>query len=416
MVKSGDTIVFKGYSDEVDEAEQYLTEGEEYVIKEVKEVNDDDKSVSVLMANPRFDDSKKPSAKNPSDVELVLFDEEFEVKKSKKAAAKPAAKAETKPAAKGKAKAAPVEDDAEDEGEEADDADDAEEVEEAPAPKAKGKPAKTEAKPAAKGKAAAKTKGKAPAKAKAKPAKEEVEEDADPYADLDEDSEDGNILGMVNDAEDILELAKEIVEEESAVAFKLGGVLFHVRKSGAYKELDDRYSEKGGFNLYVMEQLNVEYRKAMYLIDIYYKTCKYGLDAERISAIGWAKAAKIAAVMTEDTAEELLELAEGNTVTDLVENIKANYKEVGGEKGEKKKKLVTFKFRLFEDQGTAVTEVIEATAAALGYKKLDDAFEHIVMEWAAEHPVSKPKAKTTAPAKAKADAPAKGKATAKAGK
>lgn len=409
MLKKGDTIVFKGYSDEVGEDEQYMTEGEEYQILDVVETNDDDQSVTVLVKNPKFNPKKKESEANPSDVQIVLFEEEFEVKKASKAAAKPAAKAATKPAAKGK-KAAEVE--AEDADDAEEDADAEEEAEEAPAPKAKakGKPAKAEAKPAAKGKADTKAKGKTPAKSKAKPVKEAPAEDVDPYADLEEDQESESIVEMVNEAEDLLELAKEVVEEESAVAFKLGGILFHVRKSGAYKELDARYAEKGGFNLYVMEQLNVEYRKAMYLIKIYYTTCKYGLDADRISAIGWAKAAKIAEVMNEETAEELLELAESSTVADLTDNIKVNYKEVGGVKGEKKK-LRIFKFRLFEENGEAVATTLEAAAAALGFKKLDDAFEHIVMEWAAEHPVSKPKASTTKTTKA---APAK--ATAKAGK
>ncbi len=223
-----------------------------------------------------------------------------------------------------------------------------------------------------------------------------------------EENEDAEILGMVNDAEDILDLAKEVSEEASAIEYRLGGVLFHVRKSGAFTAIDERYAEKGGFSLYVLEQLNVEYRKAMYLIDIYYKWNKFGLDSTKVAAIGWAKAAKIAAVMTEDTAAELLELAETNTVSDLIENIKTSYKEVGGEKGDKKT-LKVFKFRLFEDQAAGVEEVLNAVASAMEFKNLDLAFEHIVMEWATEHPIS------TAPAKAKGrSAPVKAAAKAKA--
>ena len=124
----------------------------------------------------------------------------------------------------------------------------------------------------------------------------------------------------------------------------------------------------------------------MYLIDIYYKWNKFGLEPEKVAQIGWAKAAKIAAVMTEETAEELVKLAEENTVADLVENIKTSYKEVGGVKGDKKK-LKLFKFKLFESQADAVEEVLASVMGAMNFKNLDEAFEHIVMEWATEHPV-----------------------------
>lgn len=376
-VKKGDKITFTGYSETPEEGMDLLTEGEQY---EVVEVNAKEKAVVVRVDNPDFNPKKKESEANAKTMLLDVFEEEFEAVEDKPA-----------PKAKGKAKAAPVEE-----------ADDDEEAEEAEEPKAKTKPAKAAAKPA---KAETKpAKGKTPVKGKVKtPVKAEKVEDADPYADLAEDDEDEEIIGLINEAEDILELAKETSEEASAIEYKLGGILFHVRKGGAYKAIDKRYAEKGGFGLYVLEQLNVEYRKAMYLVDIYYKWNKFGLDAEKVAAIGWAKAAKIAAVMTEDTAEELLELAENNTVADLVENIKTSYKEVGGVKGEKKT-LKVFKFKLFEDQAAAVEEVLEAVAAAMGFKNLDMAFEHIMMEWATEHPVKAPApAKTVAPkAKTKA--------------
>ena len=122
-----------------------------------------------------------------------------------------------------------------------------------------------------------------------------------------------------------------------------------------------------------------------------------------ISAIGWAKAAKIAAVMTEDTAEELLELAETNTVVDLVENIKTSYKEEGGTKGTKQLVKI-FKFKLLQDSANAIEEILTAVAAAMSFQSVDQAFEHIVSEWALEHPVGGQSGKTVARAAAKATA------------
>jgi hypothetical protein len=376
----GNTIRFVGYGKDVPDEERLLEDGSEF---EVVEVNKKDKSVSVRIDNPDFNKKKKASDDNPETVLIDIFEEEFELVDDEAEAPAPVAKgrAAAKPAAKGKAKAAP-EPEPEDEPEEV--------VEEAP--KAKGKaPAKAAAKPATKPAA----KGKLKPKAKPEP------ESDDPYADLAEADEDEEILGLVNEAGDgLLDLALEVVEEAAATEYKLGGILFHVRKSEAFKTLDKRYADKGGFGLYVSEQLNIEYRKAMYLVDIYYKTNKFGIDPAEMTAIGWSKAAKIAAVMTEENADELLELAKTTSVAELSENIKTNYKEVGGTKGEKKK-LKLFKFKLFEDQGVAVEGVLAAVAAAMGLKHLDDAFEHIVMEWATEHPLKKPVAtKAVAPTKA----------------
>lgn len=390
----GQMATFKGYSETPEDGQDFLVEGQEY---EIAEVNEDESSVAVVADNPDFNPKKKANDEtNPKTILVDVFFEELEEPEGEdEPAAKTKGKAAAKAApAKGTGKVVPLKGKAA--AEEVEEVEEVEEAEEAEAAPAKGK-ASAKAAPA-KGKAAAKSapaKGKAaPAKGKGKAAaKTEDSETADPYGDLDEESEDQEILGLVNESEDILELAKEVVEESAALEYRLGGVLFHVRKSKAYEELDNRYKEKGGFSVYLLEHLNIEYRKAMYLIDIYYKWNKFGLEPEKVAQIGWAKAAKIAAVMTEETAEELVKLAEENTVADLVENIKTSYKEVGGVKGDKKK-LKLFKFKLFESQADAVEEVLASVMSAMNFKNLDEAFEHIVMEWATEHPVEAKEEKT----------------------
>ena len=380
----GSEIEFTGYTNPEDD-NGLLEVGAKYT---VIAVDDTERSVDIKIPNPDFNPKRAASEKNPEFVEVNIFEEEFAVVPSKPArAARAAAKQ-------------PVQEEA---GED-EDYDAPAQEEHTPAKTASKAPARTASKAPAKataGKSAAKVaaKGKTPAKGKA----QAKAEDEDVYGDLTEEQEDPEIVALVDSAEDILELAVEVCEESAATDYKLGGVLFHVRKSGAYKEIDKRYAEKGGFGLYVLEQLNTEYRKAMYLIDIYYKTSKYGLDASRISAIGWAKAAKIAAVMTEDTAEELLELAETNTVVDLVENIKTSYKEEGGTKGTKQLVKI-FKFKLLQDSANAIEEILTAVAAAMSFKSVDQAFEHIVSEWALEHPVGGQSGKTVARAAAKATA------------
>lgn len=362
----GQNVVFNGYGDDVPEDERLLVEGETY---EVVEVNAKEETVSMQIENPDFNAKKKESEANAKMILVDVFfdevsepseeageDEAGEEEAAEEEAPAPT-RSRTKPAApvKAAAKAAPA---------------------------AKGKVA-AEAAPTAKGKAAAPAaKGKAVAKPKVK---EEPAEEEDTMPAL--ENEDADILALIDGA-DILELASELVEEGAALDYKLGGVLYHVRQSKAYQELDEAYKENGGFGLYVKDKLNIEYRKAMYLIDIYYKFNLFGIDAAKVQELGWTKCSKIAAVMTEENSGELVELAEGSSVSELNDAIKESYKEVGGTKGEKRKKIM-FKFRLWEDQASAVEEVINATAAAMGHKDISDTFEHIVMEWAAEHPLTK---------------------------
>lgn len=399
----GSKVMFKGYADDVPEDQRLMVEDEIYI---VAEVNPEEESFAVQIDNPDFNSKKKESEDNSKTILVDVFydeveaapDEDEEEAPAPKAKAKPAAKTAAKPAAKGKAKAAEVDEDEDEDGDEDGEADEAPAK---PAAKAKGK-VKEDAKPAAKGKAATKP----AAKGKAKPAAKAAPVEEDKYPEL--ENEDEEITSLIEDA-DLIELATELVEDSAALDYKLGGVLYHVRLSKAYQEVDAKYKENGGFGLFLKEQLNVEYRKAMYLIDIYYKFNQFGIDAAKVQELGWTKCAKIAAVMTEDNAEELVELAEGSSASDLSDTIKETYSEVGGKKeaGEKRKK-VALKFRLWDDQATAVQEVLKEVQSQMGFKDPADAFEHILMEWAAEHDiaVSKPKAdkkaKTAAAPKAKA--------------
>ena len=368
----GGFATFVEYSEDTPEDQQFMQPGESY---KIVEVNDKEESLALEVPNPDFNAKKPVSEKNAKTITVDAFfdevtpgeapeDEPEEVE---------APKAKGKTAAKGKAAKAEVEED---------------EAEEVEAPKAKGKAAAKAApakKVAAKAAPVKTTKVVAGKKVKDK-AEAAAAEEEDKYGDLTEDRENEEVLALIDGA-DLDEVARELVEETSALDYKLGGVLFHIRKSKSYRDVDARYNENKGFELYVQEQLGLEYRKAMYLIDIYYKFSMHGIDATKVSELGWTKCAKIAAVLTEDNADDLLELAATSTVEELKDAIKEGYTTEGGSVGDRKKK-VTFKFKLFEDAATGVQETIEGVCKQMGFKDPSQAFEHIIMEWAAEHPLS----------------------------
>jgi hypothetical protein len=376
-VEKGGSLKFLGYAADVPEAEQVLVAEQEYEIVDVTETG----NPVVRFENPDFDAKKKETPdKNPKFLEVDCFEGEFEV-----TAAAPEAAPEVA----------------------------------APAVAAAGK------------KAPAKAAAKAPAAAA--PAAEEEVVDPDDMPDL--DNEDANVLELVSGSNDLIATAQELESQVSSTEYQLGGVLFHIRKDKLHRNLADEngkvievYSEKGGFEKFLDDYFQLGYRKAMNLIEIYVNFTLAGIEdpASKVASIGWTKASKIAKHLVQEGAnpEELVQLAEENTVTDLVTTLKEQVT-VGGTAGEggQKVKRITFRFRYVEEEGNAIVTTLEKAKEQLGLKSTEEALAHIVTEWATANggeqatgkaaprqtaaAGAKPAAKTAAAAPAAAPAAAK---------
>lgn len=257
----GSQVRFLGYDDNVAEKDRILEADGVYEVVEIDETGEEPILV-VSAPNPSFDSSKRASSKNLETLKIDVYLDEVEPAEEEEAPEeKPAAKATRR--ATGKAA----------------------KEEEAPAeskPAAKGKAAakaaeKTESKPAAKGKAVAKGKAEVAGKAASKPAKaakgaKEEKEPEHKFSVLDAvlENEDEEIKELCEEAEDILALATETVEDASAIEYKLGGILYHVHGTKAYQDLDERYKQVAkpaegqlsGFQLYCQEQLGFEIGRA----------------------------------------------------------------------------------------------------------------------------------------------------------
>lgn len=375
----GQRAKFLGYSPDTPEDEQVLTEGEEYEIVGLTEPEGDDYAGGdpiLSFPNPDFDAKKKDSKTNPRMLEVQVFADEIEVL--------------------------------------ADEAEEAAEEAPAPAPAKKTAPAKAAAKKAepVKGKGKATPAKAAPAKKAAAKKEEEKEPEVDPL-DVPLESEDPEVAEMINGADDLIALAQSLEEEANTKVWQMGGVLFHIRQSKAYLEVEggDEYKETGGFQKFIEEHFGLEYRVAMYWIKIYHAFNVAGIEdaASKVAKLGWTKAKTIAPLMLEEGSkpDELVELAENNTVAELSEAIK-DTTTVGGTPGERVKRL-TLKFRFLEEQAATVNGILTASMEQFGVKKLEEALFQIVTEWASEHggktptrasaPTQKAAAKTAAPAK-----------------
>lgn len=395
----GTSISFLGYDESVPAEEQYLTQGETYVIAgftdpsgtEGEEDYDAGGDPYVMIANPSYNAKARESDANPKQIAIPVYEGEYEVL-AEEAAAEEAAPAPA-PAAKTAKKAAPAA---------------------APA-------AKTAAKAPA---PAAKTAGKKAAPAPAAPAEpEEPAEDPDAMPDL--EGEDEEVLALVSGDRDLIEVAQELEATAATSEYRLGGVLFHIKKDKTYLNVEggEQYAEKGGFGTFLRDYFNVEYRKAMYLIDIYIAFTQAAIEnpAEAVARMGWAKASKIARPMQLEGANptDLVSLAENNTLADLSTAIKEQV-EVGGTRTPGTKVTrTTLKFRLLDQEGATVTQVLEAVQSAQSLKDIGEALVYVINDWAANNAgtsaasaaprqaaVGKPAAKKAAPAAKKAVAKA----------
>lgn len=352
----GQKVRFLGYAEDTPEDEQVLTAGEEYEIVGIMEPDENGEGGGdpiVAFPNPDFDAKKKDSKTNPRMLEVQSFAEELEL----------------------------VEDEPETEVEE----------EAAPAkkPAAKTAPAKTAAKKAEPVKAKGKTPAKAaPAKKAAAKKEEEKEPEVDPL-DVPLESEDPEVAEMVSGSENLIELAQSLEEEANTKVWQMGGVLFHIRQTKAYLEVEggDEYKETAGFQKFIEEHFGLEYRVAMYWIKIYHAFNVAGIEdaAAKVAKLGWTKAKTIAPYLLEEGSkpDELVELAENNTVQELSEAIK-DTTTVGGTKGERVKRL-TLKYRFLEEAAATVEGILNAAQEQFGLKSKDEALLQILTEWAAEN-------------------------------
>jgi len=384
----GQTVAFLGYAPDTPDDEQVLTAGESYEIVGFTEAEGDSAGGDPILSypNPEFNAKKKENPEtNPKTLEVQVFDTEIEA----------------------------VEEG--DEDQDAEDADAEEEEEAAPEPvKAKGKaaPAKAKAAPAkaapakaapAKAKAAAKTPKVKPPKA-VKPPKDVA---PDPL-DMELENEDEEVLALIKDTDDLISVAQQLEAQSVTTDWQLGGILYHVRKEKPYLDLDDgaKYKEPTkvdgrmvpGFEAFLNDYFQIEYRKAMYLIKIYVSFTKAGITnaAEAVAKMGWTKAKTIAPLMLEDDSkpDELIELANNNTVSDLSETIK-EMSYVGGTKGTPVVKR-TIKLRFLEEEGNSINAILETAREQLGLKTIDQAAAQIINEWASAN-AGKPATKASAP-------------------
>lgn len=134
------------------------------------------------------------------------------------------------------------------------------------------------------------------------------------------------------------------------------------------------------FREYADAELGMNYRKAMYLSDIWDKVKSLGLSPAKVEKLGWTKMKDLAAVITAENAKEWMAKAEKMTSRELGEAVKTSRTPDKTAVGAVPH-ITTMKFVMGEAEANIITEALEEGKKLTSSENAVVALEMICQEW-----------------------------------
>lgn len=137
------------------------------------------------------------------------------------------------------------------------------------------------------------------------------------------------------------------------------------------------------FESYVDTELQFNYRKAMYLIEIYNKALMLNMDMERLERIGWTKAKELIRIVDQNNTDEWLEVAENSTTKELNFKIKTEKESKVDTASviDDAPSITTITFKLGMAEKSLISEALEESARLINSDDYALAFANIAAEW-----------------------------------
>jgi hypothetical protein len=155
------------------------------------------------------------------------------------------------------------------------------------------------------------------------------------------------------------ELVGELVDSGGVNEFRLGGVLARILSQSEGEGGEEWLDGSASFKELVDEKFGFQYRKAMYLIDIYTNLVEKQIPWDSVSEVGWTKLKDLAKVLTVKNVDAWVTRANKMTVMQLQEAIKKSQNK-GGDASEKETSAVTtLTFKLHQDQKDGIREALD---------------------------------------------------------
>lgn len=180
------------------------------------------------------------------------------------------------------------------------------------------------------------------------------------------------------------DLRREVMEaknQSEAAYWRLAMGLFTVWNESAYAEWG-----YANFNEYVDNELDMQRRKAQYLVAIAGWFGEQSSEVQEwVKALGWTKARELVGVVDESNADEWRELAEESSLRDLSAAVKEHKAGAEAESPEDSDKPKAKRFMLFEPQMNNVEAALTQAKINAGTEKDGHALDLICTEYLAQN-------------------------------
>jgi hypothetical protein len=192
------------------------------------------------------------------------------------------------------------------------------------------------------------------------------------------------IVNIVSEIENMAEdaaisSAKDLLESVDETYFKLGGVLALIQTK-SYWEGHGHDS----FKAFINAEYGLQYRKAMYLIQIYNDLVESGVAWEKVQGLGWTKLKELSPILNNDNVDALVEKAQTMTVLELIEYIKSlKTPGTAPEMPEAPSSpITTLTFKVHTDQKEVIRATVDKAKEDYGTEYDAVALEHICQSYA----------------------------------
>ena len=133
------------------------------------------------------------------------------------------------------------------------------------------------------------------------------------------------------------------------------------------------------FRNYCADELDVNYRKAMYFVDIWDKVKSLSLPLAKVRKLGWTKMKDIATVITDKNKDKLLADAMKKTSREVTEAVKLMRRK--DTKGADLPTITTMSLRMSESEANIITDAIEEAKKLTESDNAVVALEMICQDW-----------------------------------
>ncbi len=141
------------------------------------------------------------------------------------------------------------------------------------------------------------------------------------------------------------------------------------------------------FAEYSEVELETKYRKAMYFVDIWNRTKDLKISKAKLKKVGWTKAKEIVGAMTEDNADELLDMAQEKSTEELREEMKTreDHPAAGSRTATDRVSYQTLRLKMTTSEADVISSAIEEAKKSTESDNDVTALELVCMEWMQEH-------------------------------